>query len=1083
MRFNGGEPLSWSRLERILSGRPGPTPIPADHTGTPAGLTYAPQGPGPCVMAEGSTAPTVHTVPMAPTVPFAELHAVSSYSFLGGASEPEELVERAKVLGLSALGLLDRDGFYGAVKFAEAAAGAGIATVFGAELTLGERVLPVIARGPEGYKRLSHLITQARMDTREKDKVAYPPLELIGAALDGTCVVLAGWAWANEIDHLVEVFGPMNVVREYEVAMLPEDADRHATLDSFVHIPAVVTAAPAAATRDAARLAAAKRALGRRQSLSDAHGNLHPMGANWLRSADQLRAMYPGCEDKLAYAAELAAECAFTFNLVAPELPLFPTPEGHNEMTFLRALTISSAQVRYASRPQEIRRKAMAQIEYELTVIEELNFPGYFLIVHDLVDFCRREDILCQGRGSAANSAVCFALGITSVEPIAAGLLFERFLSPDRDGPPDIDIDIESGRREEVIQYVYARYGRDNAAQVANVITYRRKGAIRDAARALGYAQGAADSWSKDVAEPPPAVAALAAELKGQPRHLGIHSGGMVICDRPIADVVPTEWARMENRSVVQWDKDDCASAGLVKFDLLGLGMLEALHHMIDLVRDTTGREVRLWELQLDDAAVYDMLCRADSVGVFQVESRAQMGTLPRLKPRCFFDLVVEVALIRPGPIQGGSVHPYLRRRDGADPVQYDHPVLEKSLGKTLGVPLFQEQLMQICVDAAGFSGREADAVRRAMGSKRSPAKMAALRQRFFDGCWQTNRISEEVAERLWQKIVAFAAYGFPESHSQSFASLVYFSAWFKRYYPAQFCVGLLRAQPMGFYSPQSLIQDARRHGVTVLPVCVNESGREARCVRGAGGAVAGAAAEGGAGDGAEEVAIRVGLNLIKGLGDAAADRIEEAQPFTGVPDLARRADLTVEHVEALARAGALDCFGVDRRQAMWQAGIAATEREGMLPGLSAISAPSLPGMNAFELMAADVAATGVTHDKMPVEMVRGALDAAGVVRAGQLLTVPDGTRIRCAGVVTHRQAPKTAGGVTFLGMEDETGLINVVIPVGLWNRQKVLARTAKALIVRGIIQNASGAASLVADKLEPLEMGEWLTRGSRDFR
>ncbi|MCP1387781.1 error-prone DNA polymerase [Corynebacterium sp. TA-R-1] len=1065
MRFNGGEPLSWSRLERILSGRPGPVPIPVDHTGTPAGFTYAPEG-AHCVPTAGTGGAPAPPAPKPAAMPFAELHAVSSYSFLGGASEPEELVARAAELGLHALGVLDRDGFYGAVKFAEAAAEAGLATVFGAELTLGERVLPVIARGPEGYKRLSHLITDAHMATREKDKVAYPPLELIGAALDGTCVVLAGWAWANEIDRLVDAFGAMNIVREYEVAMLPEDADRHAQLDSFVHLPAIVTAAPAAATRDAARLAAAKRALGRRQSLADAHGNLHPMGANWLRSAEQLSAMLPGCEEKLAYAAELAQQCAFTLNLVAPELPDFPTPVGHNEMTHLRALTLSSAQVRYASRPQEIRRKAMAQIEYELQVIEELNFPGYFLIVHDLVDFCRREDILCQGRGSAANSAVCFALGITSVEPIAAGLLFERFLSPDRDGPPDIDIDIESGRREEVIQYVYARYGRDNAAQVANVITYRRKGAIRDAARALGYAQGAADSWSKEIAAPPPAVEQLAAELKGQPRHLGIHSGGMVICDRPIADVVPTEWARMENRSVVQWDKDDCASAGLVKFDLLGLGMLEALHHMIDLVRDTTGREVRLWELPLDDAEVYDMLCRADSVGVFQVESRAQMGTLPRLKPRCFFDLVVEVALIRPGPIQGGSVHPYLRRRDGTEPVQYDHPVLEKSLGKTLGVPLFQEQLMQVAVDAAGFSGREADGLRRAMGSKRSPAKMAALKARFYEGCWETNRIGEAVADTLWAKIVAFAAYGFPESHSQSFASLVYFSAWFKRYYPAQFCVGLLRAQPMGFYSPQSLIQDARRHGVTVLPVCVNESGREARCIPDAGTGT-----------------MRVGLNLIRGLGDAAADRIEEAQPFTGIPDLARRADLTVEHVEALARAGALDCFGVDRRQAMWQAGIAATEREGMLPGLSAISAPALPGMNAFELMAADVVATGVTHDKMPVEMVRGALDAAGVVRADQLLHVPDGTRIRVAGVVTHRQAPKTAGGVTFLGMEDETGLVNVVIPVGLWNRQKVLARTAKALVVRGIIQNASGAASLVADRLEPLQMGEWLTRGSRDFR
>lgn len=998
------------------------------------------------------------------TVPFAELHAVSSYSFLGGASEPEDLVSRAVELDLHALGLLDRDGFYGAVKFAEAAAVAGLDTVFGAELTLGDRVLPVIARGPEGYRRLSHLMADAHMATREKDAVAYPPLELIGAELEGTCVVLAGWSWAGEIDHLVDSFGEGNVVREYEVSLTPEDADRHAMLNRFDHLPAVVTAAPAAATRGQARLAAAKRALARREALAQAHGDLHPMGANWLRSGEQLERMLPGCKNMLDYSVELAKQCAFTLNLVAPELPRYPTPSGRSEMDHLRDLTLASAQFRYATRDADVRRRALEQIRYELGVIEELNFPGYFLIIYDLVDFCAKQNILCQGRGSAANSAVCFALGITNVEPIEAGLLFERFLSPDRDGPPDIDLDIESGRREEVIQYVYDTYGRDNAAQVANVITYRTKGAVRDAARALGYAQGAADSWSKGLSDPPEAVEQLAAQFKGQPRHLGIHSGGMVICDRPIADVVPVEWARMADRSVVQWDKDDCASAGLVKFDLLGLGMLEALHHMVDLVEETTGRKVHLWELSLDDDAVYDMLCRADSVGVFQVESRAQMGTLPRLKPRRFFDLVVQVALIRPGPIQGGSVHPYLRRRDGVELVVYDHPVLERSLGKTLGIPLFQEQLMQICVDAAGFSGREADALRRAMGSKRSPAKMAALRARFFEGCWTTNQIGEEVAERLWQKIVAFAAYGFPESHSQSFASLVYFSAWFKCHYPAQFCVGLLRAQPMGFYSPQSLVQDARRHGVEVLPVSVNASGREARCV--------------------DSSTIRMGLGLVRGLGVDAADRIEAAAPFTDIADLSRRADLSVDHVEALARAGALDCFEVSRRQALWQAGVAATERHGMLPGLSAISAPALPGMNSFELMAADIAATGVTPGLMPVEMVREALDKHGVVPVADLLHgVEDGTRVRIAGVITHRQHPSTAGGVTFLGMEDETGLVNVVISVGLWKKQRVLARTAKALVVRGIVQNASGAVSVVADRLEPLAMGELLSRGSRDFR
>ena len=1053
MRFNGGAPLNWSRLERILSGRPGPTPVPVDHRGHDASRRR-PASPA-------SSAPSA--------VAFAELHAVSSYSFLGGASDPESLVERAVELDLVALALVDRDGFYGAVKFAEAAAAADLPTVFGAELTLGERILPVLARGPEGYRRLSHLMTDAHMATGVKDEVAYPPLAGIAEALDGHGVVLLGHEWAEDVDQVVEAFGVGDIVLEYAVTMTPEDTDHHEKLDAcrrhgLAELRAIATALPAAATRDRARLAGAKRALARRLSLGDAEPELHPMGAPWLRSGDQLARLLPDRPELIAATVDLARECAFTLDLVAPDLPDYPTPEGHTEMTWLAELTRGRARRRYASRPDDIRARAEAQIEHELGVIEKLNFPGYFLIVTDLVDFCRDADILCQGRGSAANSAVCFALGITNAEPISAGLLFERFLSPDRDGPPDIDIDIESGRREEVIQYVYQRHGRDKAAQVANVITYRTKGALRDAARALGHPQGAADAWSKGTAEPPAAVVELAAQFKGQPRHLGIHSGGMVICDRPIADVVPVEWARMENRSVVQWDKDDCASAGLVKFDLLGLGMLEALHHMIDLVEEQHGERINLWELDLADPGVYDMLCRADAVGVFQVESRAQLSTLPRLRPRCFFDLVVEVALIRPGPIQGGSVHPYLRRRAGKEPVTYDHPVLEKSLGKTLGIPLFQEQLMQIAVDAAGFTGAEADSLRRAMGSKRSPAKMAALKDLFFRGVWETNGIPDEIAEKLWNKIVAFAAYGFPESHSQSFASLVYFSAWFKHHYPAEFCVGLLRAQPMGFYSPQSLIQDARRHGVEILPVDVQASGEEALVDAGR---------------------IRVGLGLVKGLGAEAAARIEAARvqaPFTGIPDLARRADLSVAHVEALARAGALDGFGVDRRQALWEAGVAATEREGMLPGLSAIEAPALPGMNAFELMVADITATGVTHDRQPMEMLRSSLADAGVVTATALRRVPDGTRVRIAGVVTHRQRPQTASGLTFLGMEDETGLLNIMISVGLWNRQRVVARTSKALVVRGIVQNASGAVTVVADHLEPLVLGEWLSRGSRDF-
>ncbi|MFP7364959.1 error-prone DNA polymerase [Corynebacterium callunae] len=1058
MEWNGGgsfngRPLSWGAMEKILSGKKAQPLRQVLHEPTVApGLIVAPED------KDELGAGYEH-------VAFAELHATGSYNFLKGASDPEALVLEAKKLGLRALSILDRDGFYGAVRFAQAAAEAGLKTVFGAELSLQEGVLSVLCKGVEGYRRLSHLITEAKMATGEKGQVAYPPLPMVAQQAGGEWIVLLDYHWIDKIDYVIEFFGKNNIVLEFSATMLPEEADHNEYLrraQAEFQLPGIISSHPEAASKNAVRLAGAKHALGKRQALSDAESELHPMGASWMRSGQALLRAHPGCADLLAGAVEIAQRCAFELNLVAPNLPSWDTPAEHTEMSWLSHLVNERFEERYHGRDQAIKEKATTQIAYELGVIKELGFPGYFLIVNDLVEFCRAENILCQGRGSAANSAVCFVLGITNAEPISADLLFERFLSPDRDGPPDIDIDIESGRREEVIQYVYNKYGRDNAAQVANVITYRTKGAIRDAARALGFSQGAADAWSKGTEEPPQEVMDLAAQFKGQPRHLGIHSGGMVICDRPIADVVPVEWARMDNRSVVQWDKDDCAAAGLVKFDLLGLGMLEAIHHMLDLVLEHRDIEVKLWELDLAEPEVYEMLCQADAVGVFQVESRAQLSTLPRLKPRTFFDLVVEVALIRPGPIQGGSVHPYLRRRAGEEKITYDHPVLEKSLGKTLGIPLFQEQLMQMAVDAAGFSGGEADSLRRAMGSKRSPEKMTALRARFFQGLADTNGIVGDTADKLWNKVVAFAAYGFPESHSQSFASLVYFSAWFKYHYPAEFCVGLLRAQPMGFYSPQSLISDARRHGVRILPITVNDSGVEADAPQGA---------------------IRLGLNLVKGLSKDAAQRIANRAPYESIPDLSRRAELNVSQIEALARAGALECLGVQLREALWQAGVAATEKPGMLPGLSAISAPALPGMTAFELMAASISTTGVSADQQPMAMVRQHLNRLGIVPADQLLQVEDGTRVKIAGIVTHRQRPQTASGLTFLGLEDETGLMNVMVSVGLWKRQRVLARTAKALIIRGIVQNARGVVNIVADRLEPLELGELLSRGSRDFR
>ena len=609
------------------------------------------------------------------------------------------------------------------------------------------------------------------------------------------------------------------------------------------------------ATPSQRKLATALAAVRSRRSLDDIDAWL-PSGAGaHLRSgAEQAHRFrrYPGAVEMTV---EIGRAAAFDLSLVAPNLPPFPCPDGPDgtpisEMAHLRRIVAEGAGRRYGDRPEpasaanemvvedlSLRARAWKTIDHELALIDQLDFAGYFLIVWDLVEFCRRSNIYCQGRGSAANSAVCYALGVTAADAVSLGLLFERFLSPERDGPPDIDIDIESDRREEVIQYVYETYGRHHTAQVANVITYRSRSSIRDMAKALGYEPGQQDAWSKQVdawgnvgatAEQddctiPRAVLELAAQVEDAPRHLGIHSGGMVICDRPVVEVCPVEWGRMDKRSVLQWDKDDCAATGLVKFDLLGLGMLSALHYAVDLVREHRGYEIDLATIPQDDE-VYSMLCRADTVGVFQIESRAQMATLPRLKPRKFYDLVVEVALIRPGPIQGGSVHPYIRRRNGQEPITYLHPLLENSLAKTLGVPLFQEQMMQMAIDVASFTPAEADELRQAMGSKRSARRMEALKQRLYAGM-AGNGITGEVADELYVKLKAFANYGFPESHSVSFAYLVYASVWIKYYEPAAFCAALINAQPMGFWSPHTLVQDARRHGVTVHTPDLNASG------------------------------------------------------------------------------------------------------------------------------------------------------------------------------------------------------------------------------------------------------------------
>jgi error-prone DNA polymerase len=1054
------------------------------------------------------------------------LHCHSNFSFLDGASHPEELVAEAARLRLGALALTDHDGLYGVVRFSETARAVGLASVFGAELTLVPSAtrtgtpdpvgthLVVLARDPDGYARLSRAIAEAHLAGGTKGAPVCT-LDDLGNRHGGHWLVLTGCrkgavpaalttagpaAGGRELDRLTEVFGRENMAVELWAHGDPLDTARNDALARLAvdrGVDLVATNNVHYATASRRPLATALAAVRARRPLVELEGWLPAAAAAHLRSpGEQERrfARWPGAVDR---AGELGRECAFDLRLVAPRLPHFPVPPGHDEQSWLVELTRRGATARYGPRHDQRIPGAWAQIDHELEVIGALGFAGYFLIVWDIVEFCRRHDIYCQGRGSAANSAVCFALCITRADAVGLGLLFERFLSPERDGPPDIDLDIESGRREEVIAYVFERYGRHHAAQVANVITYRTRSAIRDIGKALGHSPEQVDGWAKGVdnGEPldrggplPPAVSALAGQILDFPRHLGLHSGGMVICDRPVVEVCPVEWARHPGRTALQWDKDDCATVGLVKFDLLGLGMLDALHRAVDLIRHAHGVDVDLAMVPQEDA-VYDMLCRADTVGVFQVESRAQMATLPRIRPRCFSDLVIEVAIIRPGPIQGGSVHPYIRRRQGLEEPVAPHPLLEKALAKTLGVPLFQEQLMQIAIDAAGFTAAEADELRQAMGAKRSGVRMTRLRDRLFAGM-ATRGITGEVADEIVGKLAAFASFGFPESHAVSFAYLVYSSAWLKLHYPAAFCAALLNAQPMGFWSPQSLVTDARRHGVVVHRPHVDRSEAEASLdwgVAGPGG--------GGVGSPTRQPEVLLGIGAVRAVGEEMAERIARHRPYASMEDLVRRASVSRIQLEALATAGALEAVaardgspagggGGTRRQALWAAGVVAQATPDRLPGLvTGEDAPVLPELAPIEEVAADMWATGLTVGAGAVELARPRLDALGVIPAGRLLGAETDGRVLVGGVVTHRQHPESAKGTVFLNLEDETGMVNVICSPGAWLRWRDCARRSPALLVKGRLERVDGVVSVVAEKISPLDLGSAPLPPSRDFR
>ena len=1061
------------------------------------------------------------------SVPYAELHCHSNFSFLDGASHPEELAEEAARLGLEALALTDHDGLYGVVRYAEAARAVGLPTVFGAELTLGVDApqngvadpmghhLVVLADGPDGYARLARAISLAQLaGEKGAPRTTLPELADVGrghwwvltACRKGTvpaALLEHGPAAAGrELRRLVEAFGRDRVAVELWDHGDPLDSARNDALAELAarHDVACIASGNAHYATPAHRpLATALAAVRARRSLDELDPWLPAAGGAYLRSGAEMArrfARYPGAVERAAEIGQAAAFDLVTGRAVPPALPLPRRPHrdelpagagGEGGHPPLRPPGRHPGVADHRPRARGHRGPGLPRL-LPRGVGHRGVLPG--------------EGHLLPGAGSAANSAVCYALGVTKADAVSLGLLFERFLSPERDGPPDIDLDIESGRREEAIQHVYEAHGRHHTAQVANVITYRARSAVRDMAKALGFAAGQQDAWSKQVdawgrvevteaqrgpgsstaAGPPdhdiPAdVLALAKEVEDYPRHLGIHSGGMVICDRPVIEVCPVEWARMENRSVLQWDKDDCAAVGLVKFDLLGLGMLSALHHAVDLIRDHRGYEVDLATIP-QEPEVYDMLCRADSIGVFQVESRAQMATLPRLRPRTFYDLVVEVALIRPGPIQGGSVHPYIRRRNGQEEVTYLHPLLEPSLKKTLGVPLFQEQLMQMAIDVAGFTPAEADELRQAMGSKRSRVRMERLRARVYAGMAERG-IEGEVADEIFLKMSAFANYGFPESHSVSFAYLVYASSWIKLHEPAAFCAALLNAQPMGFYSPHSLVQDARRHGVVVRTPDLNRSAATAVLEP--------------CSESHHEVAVRMGLRAIRGLGaptkstkglaDLVTARRAEGGPYRDLEDLVRRVpELRLPQLEAMATAGAFGCFGLERREALWAVGALSQSRPDRLEGVvTGARSPTLPGMTPVEESVADLWATGVSPEGHPTRFLRERLAGLGVVTATGLWDVTPGQRVLVGGIVTHRQRPMTAQGTTFMNLEDETGLINVVCSKGCWARYRRVARDAPALLVQGRLERSEGVINVVAERLDPLPVAA--SAGSRDFR
>ena len=1030
---------------------------------------------------------------------YAELHCISNFSFLRGASHAEELVARAVALGYAALAVTDECSFAGSVRAHLAAQGQPLRLIHGTELALACGMkLVLLACNRAGYGNLAALVTLGR---RRAGKGAYRLARADLAGWDGGGVpdCLALWvpppgavdavAWHDEAAWLAAHFAGRAWIA-FERHLRPDDGERLAALRALgasLGLPLLAAGDVHMHARSRRPLQDAMTALRLNTTVAAAGGALFANGERHLRPRLVLSRLYP--PELLAETLAVAARCDFSLAELRYEYPEEVVPAGETPDSWLRRLTDEGLARRY---PAGVPDRVAAQVAHELALIAELAYAPYFLTVHDIVAWARGQGILCQGRGSAANSAVCYALHVTEVDPARASMLFERFVSKERNEPPDIDVDFEHQRREEVIQYVYAKYGRERAALAAAVICYRTRGALRDAGRALGFAPEAIDRvagnlawWDKreELAERlrevgiDPADAAVqrwlavAKMLTGFPRHLTQHVGGFVIARGRLDRLVPVENAAMAERTVIQWDKDDIDALGLMKVDVLALGMLSAIRRMLDVVARRRGRPFALADVPAEDAATYAMLSRADAVGVFQVESRAQLAMLPRLRPACFYDLVIEVALVRPGPIQGNMVHPYLRRRQGLEPVSYPSEAVRAVLERTLGVPIFQEQAMQLAIVAAGFSPGEADRLRRAMAAWKRKGGLEPFRQRLLDGMRERG-YAEEFAEALYRQIHGFGDYGFPESHAASFALLAYASAWLKCHEPAAFLLGLLDAQPMGFYAPSQLVQDARRHGVEVRPVDVATSGWECALEGDALGAV------------------RLGLRQVKGFAAAAGARIVAARheaPFADVADLAHRARLDRGDLDVLADAGALASLAGHRRQAAWTAAAVPLQRDlfaGLAPREAAVA---LPAAREGEEIVADYRSLGLTLGRHPLALLRGRLAARRYVAAGELRERGDRAVVRCAGLVTCRQRPGTASGVIFVTLEDETGCANVVVFNDLAERQRRVLLGSRLLGVAGQLQvqgeGEHAVVHLVAKRLfDHSELLGVLATGSRDF-